>query len=1175
MARRKMSIITAMLLLAQLLAFAGGSVSFEGGQNEAVASLSGPVFEATINIEVPAGYYVTNATMKVSGMASENNAFAYPEGVTIKLNESTIWAFQQTGFGPLGMQNQFSTGQKMVNSSFGSAGGVKTQYIRLPKEANVQSAMMDVKGFPPAQGQELVNFSGRATGDRYGWYVSNAGDVNGDGFDDVIIGAPHVNESGGYYSGEAYLYFGGPDIDNSADVVFTGGGSLDIGIGQVAGVGDVNNDGYGDVGVCARAIGYIFFGGQQMDAIVDSNITRGLISSAGDVNNDGYDDVLISSPGANKACIYFGGEKINNTVDLFLNGDEFGSNFGFSSSGAGDVNGDGYDDVIVSDWVNWAGGSDAGRAWLFFGGKNMDNKSDIIMTGGLYERVGYDVSGAGDVNNDGYDDFIVGTAKKQAYLYLGGQNADNIPDITYTGEQTGFGEKVSLAGDMNNDGFDDILIGATYNVDVTKGQAFVFFGENLLDNVSDMNFSGVQDHYDHFGIALSGGGDVNGDDYDDVIIGATGNSDYNDPGHAYVYTCHGSNLTGISSPGVSIGTKNIWKGTGYFNGTATISDFAGEINTYLGSASISGKDAYGNAYINVPVNVNASGGGKLALFNLSIVYSYNASVPNFGALLNNFLVSHQNEKDANGVIKVPIKIRSQSAGRIKLSGLDFAPDKPPAHVKEIGTTELFEDSWNSSLIDLYPCFQDDIDPDTLLNFSVVSSTNSSYARLWISGKRYVSADAMTGDLNDNWTGTVEAVVACTDHWCQKTESNRFMILVKNVNDEPIITSVPSTIAEAGVPYYYNVTTIDGDNDTLQFSLPKAPANMTIDDITGRIHWLPRTKGDFMVSLLISDGIASAMQNFTISVPNKAPRITSLPPLNATTGVQYIYNITAEDDNLDALAFSLSSQIEGMTVDSLNGTIAWTPQYPGTVNVTAWVSDGKAKADQKFTISVLQGNRAPRFTNKASNSATVGLAYSYSPKATDEDGDVLSFSLVEAPDGMVINDATGRVDWTPAVSSNFTVKIKADDRRGGEVVQTFIINVADRVKAKVAIDRPSENEKVKGKVSVSGTAVKGTLDVMSVQIRIDSGEWTNVTGNYTWEFGIDTAKLKNGKHTIEGRAFDGKDFSDVAAVNFTVYNQKAAGKGFIPGFTGIMVVLALVAWSFAFLRKRNSKKDGAR
>jgi len=810
----------------------------------------------------------------------------------------------------------------------------------------------------------------------------------------------------------------------------------------------------------------------------------------------------------------------------------------------------------------------------------MDNVIDRTIIEKNSNFFGISVSTAGDVNNDGYDDVIVGAPGESidppcyVYLYFGGSEMDNISDVDFVSYDKGdFGWSVSSAGDVNNDGFDDIIIGAPW--EENKGRAFIYLGGNIMDNVSDMNFTADSPN-DHLGNSVSGEGDVNGDGYDDVIVGAYGNDAGGDSaGRTYVYTCHVANLTGILNPGISIGSKNIWKETGYFNKTATLSDFAGEINAYLSSAAISGKDSYGNAYVDVPVNVNASGGGKLTLLNLGVTYSYTASVPDFGAILNDYLFSHKSDKNANGNINVPVKIHSQSAGRIKLSGLDLTPDKPPALVKEIGTVEINEDSWNSSLIDFYPYFKDDIDPDTLLNFQVVSSTNSTFVTVGIRNNRYLAADAMTGDANDNWTGTVEVVVACSDHWGQKTESNKFTIIVKNVNDDPIITSTPITVAEAGVTYFYNVTAIDGDNEALQFSLSKAPPNMTIDDKTGKIQWLPKERGSFQVSVIVSDGIATAGQDFTISVPNKAPRITSQPLLNATTGIRYAYTVTAEDDNLDPLTYSLVSKIEGMTIDSNNGTIVWIPQNVGSVDVVVQVSDGKAKASQDFAIKVVQANRAPKFVSKPITSATVDAAYSYGAKATDMDGDLLDYTLDASPDGMVIDSATGKVDWTPSTSGNFTVKIKVEDGRSGDTVQEFVIKVADKVRPSVLITRPAENEKMKGKTSFTGTTVKGTLEVANVQVRLDNGDWANATGIYTWQYDLDTTKLKNGKHKLEARAFDGKDYSDIVGRQFTVDNQKAAAKGFIPGFTVIGVVLALAVGSFVLLRKRECKRDGAR
>jgi len=132
-------------------------------------------------------------------------------------------------------------------------------------------------------------------------------------------------------------------------------------------------------------------------------------------------------------------------------------------------------------------------------------------------------------------------------------------------------------------------------------------------------------------------------------------------------------------------------------------------------------------------------------------------------------------------------------------------------------------------------------------------------------------------------------------------------------------------------------------------------------------------------------------------------------------------------------------------------------------------------------------------------------------------------------------------------------------------------VLDKVKAKVAIDRPSENEKVKGKMIVSGTATKGTLEVVSAQVRIDGGDWIDVAGNYTWQYSLDTTRLKNGKHLLEARAFDGNDYSDLASVNFTVDNQKAQGKGFIPGFEiGLLFVALMIV---VYLHVGRQRKNG--
>ena len=155
-------------------------------------------------------------------------------------------------------------------------------------------------------------------------------------------------------------------------------------------------------------------------------------------------------------------------------------------------------------------------------------------------------------------------------------------------------------------------------------------------------------------------------------------------------------------------------------------------------------------------------------------------------------------------------------------------------------------------------------------------------------------------------------------------------------------------------------------------------------------------------------------------------------------------------------------------------------------------------------------------------------------------------------------ANGKVSWTPVAAGNFSVVLKVTDAKGAEALQEFTIVVSERVKAKLEISAPSEGQKVRGKVVVVGTAGKGSLEVVGVQIRIDDGGWTNASGTDNWRYSLDTIRLKNGEHVIWARAYDGMDYSDAMNRTITVDNPKAAGKGFIPGLEASMMVIAMAA-----------------
>ncbi|MBX7041684.1 MAG: FG-GAP-like repeat-containing protein [Ignavibacteria bacterium] len=445
--------------------------------------------------------------------------------------------------------------------------GVTRDWLNSLTDENGQKLMQ-----PEEEGDALQEkfFTGFAASDQFGYSISSAGDVNNDGYSDLIVGAP-FNDAGGSNSGRAYIYYGGHVINSVVDVVLTGLVAGDQFGLSVSTAGDVNGDGYSDIIVGApfndaggsnSGRAYIFFGGSSMNNVADVILTGvaasdnfGVsVSTAGDVNGDGYSDVIAGATGndaggtsAGRAYIYFGGSSMNNVADVLLTAEAAFDAFGGSVANAGDVNGDGYGDLIVGAIGNDAGGGSAGRAYIYFGGSSMNSIADVILTGAaVLDNLGTSVSTAGDVNGDGYNDVIVGasgndeggTDAGRAYIYLGGSSLDNAADVIMTGVAGDFlGASVSIAGDVNGDGYSDVLAGAISNNSGGEdaGRAYAYFGGLTMDNTADIVLTGST-AFDAFGKSVSTAGDMNGDGYSDIIAGATGNdAGGSSAGRVYLY----------------------------------------------------------------------------------------------------------------------------------------------------------------------------------------------------------------------------------------------------------------------------------------------------------------------------------------------------------------------------------------------------------------------------------------------------------------------------------------------------------------------------------------------------------------------------------------------------------------------------------------------------------------
>ena len=457
-----------------------------------------------------------------------------------------------------------------------------------------------------------VIMTGDSTGVSFGISVSAAGDVNGDGYDDVIVGASQYSNKG-----KAFIYFGGSVMNNTADIVMGGEGTSNLFGISVSTAGDVNNDGFADVIVGASGYSsstgraYVYFGGASMNNAADVTMTGETtgsnfgysVSIAGELNGDGYCDVIVGSNsyGSNngRAYIYYGGIAMNNISDVIMDG-ETGSWFGRSVSTAGDMNGDGYDDVIVGAYQY---SSATGRAYVYYGGTEMNSVSDFKITGeAVNDYFGNSVVSAGDVNGDGYPDVIIGaygnnSSTGKAYLYMYGMSGTLHYDLTLTGETGGnsFGHSVASAGDVNGDGYSDLIAGAP-GYSTNTGRAYIFFGGASMNNTADVTFTGEATS-NYFGFSVSSAGDVNGDGYGDVIVGAYGYS--SGRGKVYIYFGGASmnNVVDVSMIGetsanwfgLSVSSAGDFNSDGYSDviaGAPYINSNTGKAYLYYGGASM-------------------------------------------------------------------------------------------------------------------------------------------------------------------------------------------------------------------------------------------------------------------------------------------------------------------------------------------------------------------------------------------------------------------------------------------------------------------------------------------------------------------------------------------------------------------------------------------------------------
>ncbi|RLA20812.1 MAG: hypothetical protein DRQ56_02265, partial [Gammaproteobacteria bacterium] len=251
-------------------------------------------------------------------------------------------------------------------------------------------------------------------------------------------------------------------------------------------------------------------------------------------------------------------------------------------------------------------------------------------------------------------------------------------------------------------------------------------------------------------------------------------------------------------------------------------------------------------------------------------------------------------------------------------------------------------------------------------------------------------------------------------------------------------------------YIYQLEAYDPDGDAITYTLLSGPDGMSLDASTGLLTWQTTSEnaGSYEVVLEASDPSgASTTQTYDLVVVEEVPVITTDPAETALADQQYIYDVAAFDPNPDdELSFSLTDAPVGMTIDALSGVIAWSPTLAelGAHDVVVRVTDtGGFFSEQAYVLLVAEvpPNTAPEFTSTSPGSGVVGGAYSYTPAATDTDGDTVSFSLIDVPAGMQMFDGE-TITWWPTAdqATEHTVLLEVGDGNGGTAVQAFTVDV---------------------------------------------------------------------------------------------------------------------------------------
>ncbi len=349
-----------------------------------------------------------------------------------------------------------------------------------------------------------------------------------------------------------------------------------------------------------------------------------------------------------------------------------------------------------------------------------------------------------------------------------------------------------------------------------------------------------------------------------------------------------------------------------------------------------------------------------------------------------------------------------------------------------------------------------INEDVTFTYSVSASDVDADDELTYSLSTYPSGmtiNSTTGVIswtpNNSHVGEQEVLVKVEDS-AGATVTTAFTITVTNVLPTFETITVSSLTEDAA--FSYNVNCSDENQGTVTYSLTSPPDWLSINQLTGLLSGTPNNLyvGSHSQTISVNDGTGNVSVVWNYTVVNVPPVFTTEADTAADEDQLYSYDANCSDDDQGTITYSATTLPGWLSLASATGVLSGTPQNSqvGDTIVVLKVADGNGgTATQSFTLHVINTNDAPSITSTAVTTATEDSQYQYDLNATDPDGDILTFSLVNYPDGMTINSSTGLITWTPDnsnVGQVVSIQARVSDGNGGTADQNWTITTTNRV-----------------------------------------------------------------------------------------------------------------------------------